>query len=49
MSDATVLTAKHAECSLGIIYSVHVFQFKLLTIWRPRNLGVCSYSIILLL
>jgi hypothetical protein len=45
MSDTTVLMAKHAELSLGMIYSMCFFQFKLLSICKPRNLFASTSSI----
>jgi hypothetical protein len=42
MSDVTVLIAKHAKLSLGIMNSMCVFQFRLLSICRPRNVVVST-------
>jgi hypothetical protein len=48
MSGTTVLMAKHAELNLGIIYSMCFFQFKLLSVCKPRNLFASASSINLL-
>jgi hypothetical protein len=45
MNVVIVLIAKHAELSLGIMYRICVFQFKLLSICRPRNLVVSTFPI----
>jgi hypothetical protein len=45
-SSVSVLIVKHAELSLDIMFWVGGFQFKLLSIYRPRNVVVLlSYSI----
>jgi hypothetical protein len=43
----TVLTAKRAELSLGIMYRICVFQFKLLSFYRPRNLVISTSPFVL--
>jgi hypothetical protein len=48
MSGVTVLMAKHAELSLGIMYSMCFFQFRLLSICKPRKVVVPISSAVLL-
>jgi hypothetical protein len=42
-----VLIVKHAELSLGIVYSICVFQFLLLSICRTINSVVSAASTVL--
>jgi hypothetical protein len=43
MSGIIILMAKHAVLCLGLIWAMYFSQFKLLSIFKPRNLLVsCS-------